>query len=85
MNNNNIKRVTKGAYNIAFRALTLLEDIQCQTAKVHQFSSTGNRFFTGKQTPESFSGRLKMSKNTLFLFFPRFFWGRQTPGPNFTI
>jgi hypothetical protein len=47
--------------------------LQCWTAKVHQFSSMGNRFFMGKRTPGSFSEGLKTSKNTLFLLFPRFF------------
>ncbi len=59
--------------------------VQCQTAKVHQLSSVGNRFFMGKQTPESFSEGLKTSKNTLFLFFPRFFGLDILWTQNFTI
>ena len=53
--------------------------LQCRTAKVHQFASTGNRFFMGKQTPELFLGGMKTFKNTLFLFFPRFLGGGQSP------
>src|SRR6266850_447687 len=49
-----------------------VSELQCWTAKLHNFASSITRFFRDKSTSESNSKGLKTSKNTLFRVFPWF-------------
>src|SRR5258708_17769628 len=54
-------------------ATLFTRNVQCRTAKIDKFANAGTRFFWGKRSPGSYSGRDNTSKKALPAFFPPIF------------